>query len=133
LNIEFIPLESSLVSLEVIDSNGCRGYDDVWIRVLSKPDVYVPDIFTPDGDGVNDFFFIKTRSGVKSIREFKIFDRWGELLYSKSNVRLNVPVDGWDGKYNGKVVNNGVYICYIYLELENGKEEKFYSDLTLLK
>ena len=133
LNIEFNPLESSYVSLEVIDSNGCRGDDDVWIRVLSKPDIYVPDIFTPDGDGVNDYYFIKIRSGVKSIREFKIFDRWGELLYSKSNVRLNVPVDGWDGKYNGKVVNNGVYICYIYLELENGKEEKFYSDLTLLK
>ncbi|MGE5356145.1 MAG: gliding motility-associated C-terminal domain-containing protein [Deltaproteobacteria bacterium] len=133
LKINFTPDNSSLVSVEVIDSNGCKGYDDLWIRVLTDPDIYIPDIFTPDGDGVNDYFYFKSRSGVKSVIEFKIFDRWGELLYSKDNPRLNVPVDGWDGKYNGFVVNNGVYVFYLKIELQNGKIETFYTDLTLIK
>jgi gliding motility-associated-like protein len=133
LSATIFPKESTLISLEVIDSNGCKSDDAIWINVLSKPDVYVPNIFTPDGDGNNDYFYIKTNNGVRSVREFKIFDRWGELLYQKNNLRLNVPVDGWDGKFNGSVVQNGVYVCYCRLELENGLFESFYTDLTLIK
>ena len=133
LKAYIFPLTSTLISLEVVDSNGCRGYDDLWIQVRSKPDVYVPNIFTPDGDGVNDYFYIKTSNGVKSISDFKIFDRWGELMYQNNKMRLNVPIDGWDGKFNGNVVQNGVYVCFYTLLLENGKTETFYSDLTLIK
>lgn len=133
LKVRIFPLESTLISLEVVDSNGCKGNDDIWISVLSKPDIYIPNIFTPDGDGNNDYFYIKTNNGVKSISEFKIFDRWGELLYQNYNIRLNVPIDGWDGKFNGTLVQNGVYVCYFKLELENGLFESFYTDLTLIK
>ncbi|MBK7094313.1 MAG: gliding motility-associated C-terminal domain-containing protein [Saprospiraceae bacterium] len=133
LKVRIFPLESTLISLEVVDSNGCKGNDDIWISVLSKPDIYVPNIFTPDGDGNNDYFYIKANNGVKSISEFKIFDRWGELLYQNNNIRLNVPIDGWDGKFNGTLVQNGVYVCYFKLELENGLFESFYTDLTLIK
>ncbi len=127
------PLSSSYVGVEVIDSNGCKDSDKIWITVLSNPDIQVPNIFSPDGDGFNDYFFIKTNKGVKSISEFKIFDRWGELLYFKNNLRLNVPIDGWDGKFNGTPVQVGVYVCYFTLELENGTVESYYTDLTLMK
>lgn len=132
-NILLYPLRSSYVGVEVIDSNGCKDSDQLWITVLSNPDIKVPNIFSPDGDGFNDYFFIKTNKGVKSIREFKIFDRWGELLYFKNNLRLNVPIDGWDGKFNGTPVQVGVYVCYFTIELENGTVESYYTDLTLMK
>lgn len=132
-NVFIYPLSSSFVGVEVIDSNGCKDSDQLWITVLSNPDIQVPNIFSPDGDGFNDYFFIKTNKGVKSIRQFKIFDRWGELLYFKDNLRLNVPIDGWDGKFNGTPVQVGVYVCYFTLELENGVVESYYTDLTLIK
>ena len=127
------PLESGKIYLKVTDSKGCYDDDDVWINVLSKPELYIPDIFTPDYDNINDYFYVKAGRGIKSIRNFYVFDRWGEKVYENKNMKLNVPEDGWDGKFKGKEAASGVYVYYFEVVLENGEIEKFAGDITLIR
>jgi gliding motility-associated-like protein len=127
------PLESGEIYLKVIDSLGCYDDDEIWINVLSKPQLYIPDIFSPDHDNINDYFYVKAGKGIKSINKLYIFDRWGERIYEKNDIKLNYPLDGWDGRFKGKDVAPGVYVYYIEYELENGEIEKITGDITLIR
>jgi gliding motility-associated-like protein len=74
------------------------------ISVILPDNYYIPNAFTPNGDGVNDYFFLYGQSGV-TVHSFKVFDRWGEKVY-----------DGlfpWDGTYKGQLCQPGVYV-YIF-------------------
>jgi hypothetical protein len=64
---------------------------------------------------------------------FEVFDRWGEKLYSALDMPLNDPEFGWDGKLKGQKANEGVYVYYVLVELNNGKQRLFKGDLTLLR
>ena len=72
-------------------------------------------------------------SDVRSIRNFRIFDRWGANLFSRSNFNPNDPQYGWDGIYNGEVVVSGVYIYYAEIEFVDGRVEVMSGDITVIK
>lgn len=124
---------SSSISLSIKDANGCTTDDDIWIDVISKPDIEIPNIFTPNSDGVNDYFFIKSGAGVEKINRLMIFDNWGEKLFDKKDLRQNVSIDGWDGKFKGEVVPSGVYIYKLILELKDGSIEEIIGDVTVIR
>jgi gliding motility-associated-like protein len=86
---------------------GCKGEGFVKVRVYKGPELYVPTGFTPNGDGKNDRFF-PFPVGVKEIKYFRVFNRWGEMMFSTS--RLN---DGWDGKFGGIEQASGVYVWMV--------------------
>ena len=133
-SIQIVKLQKSTnISLMVVDSNGCVAEDKIWIKVKGKPDVYVPNIFTPDGDGLNDYFYIRTGSGVKNINRLMIYDNWGEKLFDKKNLRINVPIDGWNGKFKGRNVRSGVYVYVFELELEDDSIYRIAGDVTIIK
>ena len=98
-----------VVQYQVITSTiaGCKGEGYVTIRVYKGPDIYVPSGFTPNGDGKNDRF-TPFPVGMKSYTYFRVFNRWGQLVFSTT--RLN---DGWDGKLGGKDQQSGVYVWMI--------------------
>lgn len=83
---------------------GCRGEGFVRVRVYDGPDLYVPSGFTPNNDGKNDKFF-PFPVGIKELKLFRVYNRWGQLVYSTS--KLN---DGWDGKTGGILQQTGVYV-----------------------
>lgn len=83
---------------------GCLISDSAFIRVLYKDNFYIPNAFTPNGDGNNDEFYIQTQNGVKVIL-FQVFDRIGEKVHEG-----NYP---WNGYYKGKPCQPGVYV-YIF-------------------
>ncbi|MEI7735903.1 MAG: PKD domain-containing protein [Ferruginibacter sp.] len=83
---------------------GCESFDTVTVKIYKGPDIYLPNAFTPNGDGLNDVFR-GTLVGIKQFNYLKIFSRWGELVFSTTDYRK-----GWDGLQKGKVQNNGVYI-----------------------
>jgi gliding motility-associated-like protein len=86
---------------------GCKGEGFVRVKVYSGPDIYVPTGFTPNNDGKNDKF-IPVPVGIKQINYFRIFNRWGQMMFSTT--RLN---DGWDGKYAGKEQPTAVYVWMV--------------------
>lgn len=86
---------------------GCKGEGYVRVRAYKGPDIYVPTGFTPNGDGKNDRF-IPFPVGMKSYNYFRVFNRWGQMVFSTT--RLN---EGWDGQFGGKHQPGGVYVWMI--------------------
>jgi gliding motility-associated-like protein len=83
---------------------GCEGSDEVKIKVYQGPAIYVPTGFTPNGDGKNDWL-IPLPVGVKSLKFFRVFNRWGQLVFSTETLNK-----GWDGRIMGMDQPAGVFI-----------------------
>jgi len=98
-----------VVQYRVVTSTiaGCKGEGFITVRVYKGPDIYVPTGFTPNNDGKNDRF-TPFPVGIKSYKYFRVFNRWGQLIFSTT--RIN---DGWDGKIAGKEQPSGTYIWMI--------------------
>lgn len=88
-------------------ADGCKGEGFVTIRISKGPDIYMPTAFTPNGDGLNEYF-TPIPVGIKSYNYFKIFNRWGQLIFSTT--RQN---EGWDGRILGKEQPTGTYVWMI--------------------
>jgi gliding motility-associated-like protein len=99
------PLDSIKYFLVGVDANGCVGSDSIMVRLYKvEEDMYVPSAFTPNGDGLNDDFK-PILLGMKSISYFRVYNRFGELVFSTSQVDK-----GWDGVFKGKPQNIGTYV-----------------------
>ena len=85
-------------------AEGCIGRDDIRVQVFAKADLYVPTAFTPNGDGRNDFAVV-IPAGIRELRFFRIFNRWGDLVFSTSNA-----AKGWDGNLRGIKQNGDVFV-----------------------
>lgn len=89
------------------DIEGCKAEGYVKIKVYKGPDIYVPTGFTPNGDGINDLF-LPVPVGIKSYTHFRVFNRWGQLIFSTDRMYL-----GWDGRINGREQPTGTYIWMV--------------------
>ena len=119
-----------IYSVQVSNSFGCLGSDTIVIEDKCPLSFFVPNVFSPNGDHINDYFIPKVYYGETVLLE--IYDRWGSQLFKSSNYS-----EGWDGSYNGENVNPGVYIYVLTIKGYNEKGElinKVISgDLTLLR
>jgi gliding motility-associated-like protein len=82
---------------------GCRAQDDIVVKVFLQPEIYVPTGFTPNGDGLNDFA-IAIPVGLKELKYFRIYNRWGELVFA-----TNDASKGWNGRINGIEQTSAVF------------------------
>lgn len=98
--------------LTVTDLSGCSISDQITIIVDKTRSVFVPTIFSPNNDGVNDYFGIFGGDDIIEIRDFHVFDRWGNLLFLAPELTLNDPRQGWDGTSKGQPVAPGTYIFF---------------------
>ncbi|MFT6716496.1 MAG: gliding motility-associated-like protein [Saprospiraceae bacterium] len=126
------PKESKTYLLTVIDSlyNKCRNITSVSIEVLKfvcdDPYIYVPNAFTPNGDGENDVLFVRGKNITKLY--FAIFNRWGQKVFETELQHV-----GWDGLYKGMKIDPAVYDYYLKYECE-GEEEHFKKgNITLIR
>ncbi len=104
---------------------GC--FNTASVRIDIMEDLFIPNAFSPNGDGVNDVFRVEN-GGYRRMLDFSIFNRWGQRVFSGAHT-----IDGgWDGTYNGQIADGGVYHYYIKTELRD-KVEVFKGDLTLLR
>jgi gliding motility-associated-like protein len=94
--------------VKVSTASGCFGLDTVHVAVFNtKPDIFVPSAFTPNGDGHNDLFKVLA-VGIARFNYFRIFNRWGQEVFWTSD-----PLQGWDGEYNGKLAEPGAYVWMV--------------------
>lgn len=91
----------------VTSSAGCLSKKCIEIIVENASTLYIPNVFTPNGDGVNDIYFIPSNN-IKTYN-LKIFNRWGQLLFSTTD-----PLKGWDGSFGGRTISDGVYVYIVY-------------------
>ncbi|MFN8251718.1 MAG: PKD domain-containing protein [Ferruginibacter sp.] len=90
--------------VQATDSFGCKGNDTILVKLFRlAPGIYVPNAFTPNGDGRNDLFR-PVLLGIRSLELFQVYNRFGQLLYSS-----NDATRGWDGKYGGRMQDAATY------------------------
>lgn len=111
--------------IEVTDSLGCHVEDTINITVDYFP-LFVPNGFSPNNDGINDELHV-LGGGVASL-QLQIFDKWGTLVFETLDIEL-----GWDGTYNGKPVNTGVYVYKMDYQLKNGENSFLSGNITLFR
>ena len=126
--------DSETFTLQVWDANGCTGEGSIYIQVDPNRNVYVPNVFKPGNtSGLNDHFNVFTGLGVELVNYMQVYDRWGELLYERTNFLPNNDIlsEGWDGRYRGKFVDPGVYIYVIEVRFLDGRELLYRGDVTV--
>lgn len=128
-----VPYQVSF-KLAVTDSDGCTGEGIVTLYPKKDRPVFVPTGFTPNGDGSNDRLLVHARDGLEAtVLYFRVFDRWGELLFESGGFEPNDETMGWDGAFRGQPVQGGVYIWHVGVEFTDGAREEFTGNTTLIK
>jgi gliding motility-associated-like protein len=116
---------SNTFFITVTSDSGCIAEDSIKIFIeCSDANLLMPNAFTPNNDGHNDFFYPLTR-GVQSITRFSIYDRFGKLVYEARNFPPNEMQFGWDGKFNGSDQSTAVFVYYVEAICDLG--EKLYK------
>jgi gliding motility-associated-like protein len=116
-----------LYKVTAFTSAGCKGDGYVKVQVYKGPELYVPGAFTPNGDGKNDKFF-PFPVGIKELVYFKVFNRWGQLVFSTNKLR-----DGWDGKFGGQDEATGVYVWAVQARTKDNKVITRRGTVTLIR
>jgi len=111
-----------------VSQGGCSTTDSMFIGNDCYLDI--PNAFTPNGDGVNDYFMPRQllSSGLTSFK-MEIFDRWGELLFQTTNIDGR----GWDGRFNGVMQPQGVFVYMIDASFKDGSVQHYNGNVTLLR
>lgn len=126
------PTNQITYELYGIDAKGCEATDLVTIFVEKERIALVPTGFTPNQDGQNDRLLVHGRQGTK-VRFFRVFDRWGELVYQGNDFQVNDLANGWDGYFKGEPAQTGVYIWYLEVEYPDGLIESYKGQTTLIR
>lgn len=96
--------------------------------------VYIPNIFSPNGDGTNDLFQIQAPVGYQvMITRFFIFDKRGTNVYTRYNMSVAPSEDWWDGSYKHFNMSPGVYAYYLEVQFSNGERKTFKGNVTLVR
>lgn len=133
LRQEWIPETPGTYTVTITDQYGCTASASVAVKLRREVDVYIPNVFSPNDDGREDFWTISAGTSVISIHTIQIFDRWGDEVY-----KLEAPVAvsnwrGWDGTFRGKDMNPGVFVYYLELDLANGERIVRKGDITIIR
>lgn len=131
--LELQPFITTTIVVQAVSPEGCTARDVVTIFLDATPKVYIPNVFSPNGDGLNDVFMIFAGKDVAQIRNFIIMDRWGNQVYEKQQFQPNDPANGWDGRSRGLIYTPAVFVYLAEIEFIDGRVEIFKGDVTLAR
>lgn len=120
------------IQLEVQNSCGVVS-DVVAIRFETCNDVYIPNAFSPNDDGRNDYFMIEDGGDVTQVHLFRVFDRWGALLFETTDFLPNDINYAWDGTQRGQKVSQGLYTYFADISFRDGKRLQFSGGVHLVQ
>lgn len=126
------PTDQIAYELYAIDARGCESTDLITVFVQKERIALVPTGFTPNNDGNNDRLLVHGREGTRVIF-FRIYDRWGQLLYEAGDFLVNDEASGWDGSFRNNMLEAGVYIWHLEVEYPDGVKERHTGQTTLIR
>lgn len=131
--VEISPEEESELCVQLSYGSECFWTDCLLITIGERTEIYIPNVFSPNNDNINDHFTINSNSSNAFINEVMIFDRWGELVYNQKGFNAGEDAFYWDGTLNGTMCVPGVYVYLIsYIDEEN-QVRQVSGDLTLVR
>jgi gliding motility-associated-like protein len=115
--------------VEVVDARGCKEKDSIVIDPgTCCEEVFIPNAFSPNGDGVNDIFRVTTATGIE-LKQFEVYDRWGKKVWYTNDFR-----EGWDGTDRGALRDmNTYYYIFWYICLTDGETYMKKGDVNLIR
>ena len=132
--IEITPTTSTRYKVTVTDiDTECVATDEVFITIDNNRDVYVPNAFSPNGDGYNDALMIYGGNNIKLIKAFKVFDRHGNLVYQADNFAPNDASSSWKGDFNGQRLASSLFIYWAEVEFIDGYSDIYKGDIALFR
>jgi gliding motility-associated-like protein len=117
----------------VTDENGCTATASVNVQINKENLFYVPGAFSPNGDGINDYFDLFTGQGITLVQSLSVYDRWGNLLFMRKDFLPNDPALGWDGRFRDKEMTPGIYVVHAVLSRKDGQTIGYTGELVLLR
>ena len=127
------PTEPTTYTITLIDQNGCTATDELQINLTETIGVFVPNVFSPNEDTFNDYLTIYTDNSIESVLTFRVFNRWGGIVFEEFNFLPNEPSIGWNGKFDGQEVNSGIYLYLVEVLRFDGQKELFKGDVLLIR
>lgn len=119
----------------VVATNEHACTDTAWalVKTFTGGLIQMPNAFTPNRDGSNDVFYVLAGADARMVKDFSIFNRWGEQVFRVREVLPNDPAHGWDGRYKGRDAMGGVYVYYVSLEDSGGHTEIYKGTVVLIR
>ncbi|MGZ8538438.1 MAG: PKD domain-containing protein, partial [Flavisolibacter sp.] len=127
------PKQTTNYTLQVKNGGGCAATDQVSVFVTcNNGNLFIPNTFSPNADGVNDRFYPNGK-GINMIRSLRVFNRWGEIVFERSNFSPNEISLGWDGSFKGQPLAPDVYVYTCDVLCQNNEVLTYKGDVTLLR
>ncbi len=127
------PRNTTTYKVRVTDANGCVNTDEVTLIVTCNgANVFIPNTFSPNNDGNNDVFYPRG-TGLFQVQRMSIFNRWGEMVFQRTNFMPNDNSAGWNGRVNGKPAISDVYTYVIEIVCNNSEVLPFKGNISLIQ
>jgi gliding motility-associated-like protein len=120
------PTRSGCYYVETTNEFGCKAFDEICLEIKNEFSVYLPNSFTPNGDGTNDVFYLYAEGISNHVLE--IFDRWGQQVFSSNDIHV-----GWDGKFRDEPCKADIYTYRLSYTGLNKKKYQESGHVTLLR
>jgi gliding motility-associated-like protein len=127
------PQFTTKYTVNITDRYGCTGKGDVTVKVVCNgQNFFIPNTFSPNNDGSNDVFYPRG-TGLDRAKILRIFNRWGEVIFEKYDMPVNIASAGWDGTWKGKKADAGVYVYQLEIYCKNGELLSYTGNITLIR
>ena len=127
------PPNTTTFTATITDAVGCTASDDVTVFIVKNRPIYIPNAFSPNGDGTNDNFILYGGKSARKIQLLRIFNRWGALIFEGQDLDLGDVSQGWDGTFKGEILSPDVFAFYALIEFIDDEVILYEGDLTILK
>lgn len=127
------PIYTTIYTVVATTDYGCIDADSVTITIFcDNEQLFLPNTFTPNGDGQNDYFYPQGK-GVQKLKKMIIYNRWGQKVYDKTDIDVNIKEQGWDGTFSGEILKPDTYVYYIEAYCDNGELFTIKGDINLIR
>ena len=127
------PTENTEYTVEVKNKGACTAKDRITVFVICNgSNIFVPNTFSPNDDGINEIFYPRG-TGLFKIKMFRVYSRWGEVLFEKNNFDANNSSYGWDGTNKGIKLNPDVFVYTLDVICDNGSIITYRGNIALVK
>lgn len=132
--IEGFPIQSQNFQFGFVSNFGCNFYAEFPLKIGNPEKVFIPNVFSPNGDGVNDLFSVLVKKeAVEKIESFQIYTRWGEKIWDHSNITPYDALTSWDGFIRGNPAPEGVYVYTVKVLYINQQTASYSGHFNLIR